>query len=215
MMLADISLDRFKSILCLNGALPSYQFFKELNVPIIAADGAANTLNALGINPDLIIGDLDSVNPRVRANSNVLYKPNQDTSDYQKCLLYLKEQQLLPAIVVGVTGGCLDHILNNINIFLTTDCILYAPPIIGFVLKAPMNQSHSLPKNTKISLIGMPNATVTSQGLEWELDRAELCFPGSNSCFNRTTKPTVKLTVHQGSALVLIYTEPSIDAGIC
>ncbi len=207
----DLSL--YRSVLCLNGILPEVSFFKELNLPIIAADGAADSLDELGLSPEIIIGDLDSVSPSIREQNKTLHNPDQSTNDYQKSLSYLKENNLLPSIVVGINGGHLDHVLNNINIFLETDSLLYAPPLIGFVLKPQTDQKLTLPLNTKISLIGIPFASVSSTGLKWELDHLSLAFPGTNSCFNRTQQSTIQLNVHQGSVLVLIYLEPAIDAG--
>lgn len=209
----DLSL--YRSILCLNGTLPERTFFQDLNLPLIAADGAANSLHQLGLSPKLIIGDLDSVSTMVREQNKVLHYSDQSTSDYQKSLCYLKENDLLPAVVVGINGGHLDHILNNINIFLETDSVLYAPPLIGYALTANKERKFLLPLNTKISVMGMPSATVSSTGLKWELKHAKLAFPGTNSCFNRSKNTTVHLKIHQGSVLILIYMEPAIDAGHC
>jgi thiamine pyrophosphokinase len=202
-----------RSILCLNGNLPASSFFHNLNLPIIAADGAANSLHQLGISPKIIIGDLDSVTTAIREKNNVLYCPDQSSSDFQKSLHYLKENALLPSIIVGISGGYLDHILNNINIFLETDSVLYAPPILGYVLKEETSKVFSLPIDTKISLMGFPSASITSNGLKWELTEFTLSFPGNNSCFNRTLEPTVQIHIHQGSALILIYNEFTNDAG--
>jgi len=211
-MLDNFDLGRYRSILCLNGTLPDPSFFLDSHLPIIAADGAANTLDHLGLSPDLIIGDLDSVSHSIRSQNKVLFCPDQNSCDYQKSLSYMKANDLLPAIVVGITGGCLDHILNNINIFLETDSLLYAPPLIGLVLKNDFR--FSLPINTKLSLLGMPFASISSQGLKWELNHAMLRFPGANSCFNRNQSQTVAIKVHEGAALLLLYQDPIKDAGI-
>lgn len=213
MMLNKPGFNHYRSILCLNGDLPERSFFLNANLPIIAADGAANSLHQLGISPQIIIGDLDSVTASIREKNNVLYCPDQHSSDFQKSLQYLKENELLPAIVVGINGGYLDHILNNINIFLETDSVLYAPPMMGYVLKENAYKVFSLPLNTKISLMGIPSASITSNGLKWELNEFTLSFPGNNSCFNRTLKSSIQIQVHQGSALILIYKEPAEDAG--
>jgi len=213
MMLYKTELEQYRSILCLNGHLPEKTFFLDSPLPVIAADGAANLLHQLGIIPEIIIGDLDSVSALPCEKSKILYKPDQNTSDYQKSLDYLKEHDLLPSIVVGINGGYLDHILNNINIFLETDSLLYAPPLLGFVVKENTERLFSLPYNTKISLFGIPNALVTSKGLKWELKQDKLFFPGTNSCFNRTLDSSIHIQVHQGATLVLIYDEPNIDAG--
>lgn len=204
-------LSPYRSILCLNGTLPELSFFQDTKLPLIAADGAANSLATLGLKPQMIIGDLDSVHDSIRQHNNVLHCPEQTTGDYQKSLAYMKQQDLLPTIVVGISDGYLDHILNNINIFLETDSVLYAPPLIGCVIRK--HSEFSLPINCKLSLFGIPSARVSSHGLKWELNDHALQFPGSNSCFNRTAKPTIQVTIHEGSVLALIYTQAMNDAG--
>ncbi len=212
-MLDVINLKGYQSILCLNGELPDLSFFTAINLPIIAADGAANSLLALGIHPSLITGDLDSVHPDILKHHAFLHSPEQESNDYQKAMRYLKDNELLPAIVVGINGGHLDHILNNINIFMETNCLLYSPPIKGFVIKEKSQTSLSLPVQTKISLMGIPEVTVSSTGLKWELSASHLSFPGKTSCFNRTQSPEIVIEVHQGAALILIYDLMIEDAG--
>lgn len=214
MMHDVINLTGYRSILCLNGDLPGPSFFSTKNVPIIAADGAANHLFDLGVQPQLITGDLDSVHPDLLETYPFLHVADQSSSDYQKAMGYLKKNDLLPSIIVGINGGHLDHILNNINIFMETNCLLYAPPIKGFVLNEQSRINLALLPHTKISLIGIPIATLSSIGLQWELHNAQLSFPGTNSCFNRTLHPEIFLEVHQGSVLVLIYEQMIEDAGL-
>ncbi|KTD40199.1 thiamin pyrophosphokinase [Legionella parisiensis] len=214
MMHDIINLTGYQSILCLNGDLPESFFFNRMNLPVFAADGAANSLLERGIHPRLITGDLDSVQPMILENHPFLHSPDQNQSDYQKAMCYLKNNDLLPAIIVGINGGYLDHILNNINIFMETNCLLYAPPIRGFVLHEQSRMNFLLPTQTKISLIGIPKATLSSKGLQWELNNSPLSFPGKTSCFNRTQLPEIILEVHQGSVLVLIYDQMIEDAGV-
>lgn len=192
------------SILVLDGDLPDKSFF-ESKLPIIAADGAMNSLYALGITPRIVIGDLDSVNPKILGDVEVLCRPDQNRFDFQKALDYLDTTHLLPAIIVGVNGGYIDHILNNINIFLNQNCIFYAPPIVGQVVRAGETHFFSLPLNTKISLIAFPKAQLSTQGLEWELQEDELCFPGKNSVSNRIRSESISIKVHTGLILILVY----------
>lgn len=214
MMQDVINLSGYQSILCLNGDLPDSSFFMTTNLPIIAADGAANTLLKLGIRPQLITGDLDSVCPTILENHPFLHTPDQGQSDYQKAMKYLEENALLPAIIVGINGGHLDHILNNMNIFMETNCLLYAPPIKGFVLNKTSKMNCLLPAQTKISLMGIPKAILSSKGLQWELNHTALSFPGNTSCFNRTKAPEIMIEVHAGSVLVLLYEQRIEDAGL-
>lgn len=201
-----LQLDQFKSILCLNGDLPEKEFFSG-KLPIVAADGAANTLMEMGIEPEMVIGDLDSINPDYLKILKSHHHYDQDLCDYQKSIFYMKKNDLLPAIIVGVNGGYLDHILNNINLFLTGDNVLYAPPLTGFCMKQGDEKKLTLPTNTKISLLGIPEAVVNSTGLKWELSNYHCAFPGRNSCFNRTVAEGVSVNVKSGKILVLIYNQ--------
>ena len=194
----------YRSILCLNGTLPSVSFFKN-DLPVIAADGAANTLMRMGITPKVVIGDLDSLEVTLQHQLSTIFIQDQDRCDFSKSLEYLDKQQFLPTIVTGLNGGYLDHILNNVNLFLHTKNLCYAPPIVGWVVSSSEYKEFVLPKHTKISLLGIPSALVSTRGLQWELDQYSLAFPGKTSCFNRSIKSMVRVEVHEGCVFVLIY----------
>ncbi len=200
----------YRSILALNGN--GLDVAKELNLPIIAVDGAANTLFDKGVPLQLIVGDLDSVRDDVRQKNKTVHLPDQDTSDFQKALKVVAELDLLPAIILGINGGYLDHILNNINTFFDSGCLFYDPPIVGLLLDRL--HEFQLPAHTKVSLFGMPKATVTTSGFKWDIENAHLAFCGSNSCFNRTESEVVTVNVQDGKVLAMIYLEPIDDAGL-
>lgn len=207
-------LKQYKSVLCLNSDLIESAFF-NYNLPIIAADGAANKLINIGVKPNIIIGDLDSVNINsYHLGAQIINLPQQDKSDFQKALAYIKKNNLLPTIITGVNGGFIDHILNNINIILSHDCAFYAPPILGYAFKAPYIFNAKLNIATKLSLFGIEKAKVTSSGLKWELNNAALTFPGNNSLSNRTITDNITIEVIEGNLLLLIYIENIIDQGL-
>lgn len=201
---SHIASGTYYSIIVLDGDIPEKSFF-EAGLPIIAADGAMNALYRLGIKPKVVIGDLDSVDPMVLVDTDIIYKPDQNSCDFQKALAYAKEEHLLPAIIVGANGGYIDHVLNNINILLQQNCVFYSDPIAGHVVSSQQERVFSLVPNTKISLIGFPQASLSTQGLYWELQNDTLSFPGYSSCFNRTQSPEVSIKVHSGHVLILIY----------
>jgi thiamine pyrophosphokinase len=120
----------------------------------------------------------------------------------------------LPSIICGINGGYIDHILNNINIFLSSGSIFFDPPIVGYALKAGDVINLNLPVKSKLSLIGIPYASVSTSGLRWELEGADLRFRGSNSCYNRTKEGKITISVYKGTVLVMIYLEEIQDAGV-
>ncbi|GHT88280.1 thiamine pyrophosphokinase [Alphaproteobacteria bacterium] len=202
----------YKSILCLNGELPSYEFFENFDLPIIAADGAANYLTEIGIEPSIIIGDMDSVNKNLLLIGKYIESKDQNYCDFEKSIDYIKKNNLEPTIIFGINGGCLDRILNNLNIFSKIDATLYCDDMFGFATSS--NIEMTLPLNTKISIFGLPKCLISTRGLKWELDDSILSFPDFSSCCNRSIIPKISFKILSGKTLIFIYTVPIFDAGI-
>ena len=204
-------LGRYRSVLCLNGSLPAVDFFKKIDYPIVATDGAYNRLMSIGIIPDVAIGDGDSIQGAVNSHCQWIYAEDQNFSDFEKALLYLEKKSLLPAIILGINGGFLDHILHNIEIFSQTSCIGFDGQQLVINLRGCQNFEFG--PNIKISFFGTPECIVTTQGLRWELDHFQLKFPFKNSCFNRCLTGKFEITVNQGKGLMIVYLTDEIDAG--
>lgn len=205
--------EKYRSILVLNGHIPKLSSFME-TLPIIAVDGGANQLLSIGIQPDVIIGDLDSLQIKSHRNFHIIYTPDQDYCDFSKALNYVKKNNLLQPIVLGISGGEIDHILQNINVFLSTESIFYSPPIIGLILQGGQKRIFKLKQNTKISLIGMPAAQISTLGLKWDLSHHTITFPGMNSCFNRSVYDQISIELHTGVCLAMVYLQFIDDAGV-
>lgn len=87
----------------------------------ICCDGGLKHREALGIVPDLIVGDFDShENPRLDIETIVLpcEKDDTDTAFAVKEALKRGFQEYL---LLGVIGGRLDHTLGNISLLLMLD----------------------------------------------------------------------------------------------
>lgn len=107
------------SILCLNGELPQRRFFHNYTLPIVACDGAGTRLIKMGVKPQIIIGDLDSIEQGVSLDEvEIIHAPDQNHTDFSKALNILEAKNMLPCLVLGATGRQLDHTLNNISILL-------------------------------------------------------------------------------------------------
>jgi thiamine pyrophosphokinase len=212
------SLGKFKSIICLNSDLPNKELINniqlEFRLPIIAVDGASRRLSQIQIEPQVIIGDLDSDDTTLFPHTTRVLKDNQDYSDFYKTVVYLEERDLLPAITLGMNAGNLDHILHNISIFSKMNSAFITDMQIGFILNDSIQLN--LPLNSKISIFGVPKATVQSYGLKWELIKHKLDMFGSHlniesSLSNRTATSNIKIDIFNGRALVIIYTVEVID----
>lgn len=112
-----------KAILVSGGTKPSRNLFLEYYTPgdrLIAADSGAEFLREIGIIPDLILGDFDSVSDDTlvffQGKCEILkFNPVKDFTDTEAA--FHKAQELHPDayILFGCTGNRLDHLLGNLS----------------------------------------------------------------------------------------------------
>src|SRR5690625_1381476 len=87
---------------------------------LVAADRGADMLAELGLMPGTIIGDMDSISNRDRWEkmSRLVRLPEQETTDFEKCL-YATEAPFY--IAAGFTGGRVDHSLSVLHALLARE----------------------------------------------------------------------------------------------
>lgn len=90
--------------------------FPESERLIIAADGGLNKLKELGITPDRVVGDLDSLD-RAPENGDFTLLPHiKDTTDTFEAVQIGIKEGFTEFQIYGGTGGRLDHTLANIQL---------------------------------------------------------------------------------------------------
>jgi thiamine pyrophosphokinase len=85
---------------------------------LIAADGGTRHVLALGLQPDLIIGDLDSLAmEKLPGNIPVQKFPaDKNETDLELALKHACSLNPTQIIIIGALGGRLDHSLGNISL---------------------------------------------------------------------------------------------------
>jgi thiamine pyrophosphokinase len=82
---------------------------------------------ALGLTPDVVIGDMDSLGEQDQAQLRaagtrfVVHPPAKDETDLELALLYALEQGVASITVLGALGGRLDQTLANILLLTMPD----------------------------------------------------------------------------------------------
>lgn len=112
------------AILFLNGRVDidfceKYIFENYSWLPIYCADGAYSKVknsSLLNKNIKKVIGDFDSC--KVESNDLFLINHDQNSTDFEKCLEYLLDQNYTKVIVFGGSEGEMDHFLANISVAL-------------------------------------------------------------------------------------------------
>ena len=96
--------------------LPAETLLPENNRMIIAADGGFRTLNELGITPDRVIGDLDSLDKAPGSDNFTLLPHVKDTTDMYEAVQIGLSECCDEFRIYGGTGGRTDHTLANIQL---------------------------------------------------------------------------------------------------
>jgi thiamine pyrophosphokinase len=111
----------YKTIVLANGAFPKH------NIPInyllnaeriICCDGAIENLLAAGLEPDYIVGDLDSISneKKLRFASILQHDSNQETNDLTKAIRFCVANNWKKITILGATGKREDHTLGNLSL---------------------------------------------------------------------------------------------------
>ena len=146
----------------------SIQRCVKLAPKVIAADGGAQSCLRAGVNPDVIIGDLDSLDTaKTFPDSEILHIAEQDSTDFDKALRSIDAPLVLGA---GFTGLRSDHYLACLNTlvrYADRRCILLDESDIAFLL--PPNFVMELAPGTRVSLFPMGLVEGVSDGLKWPI----------------------------------------------
>lgn len=83
---------------------------------IIAADGGYDALLSRGVTPDLVIGDMDSVECEISGVRMICHPVKKDETDMHLAYLYGKQSGYREFYIYGGTGGRPDHTFANYSL---------------------------------------------------------------------------------------------------
>ena len=198
-----------KAIILANGDSPKKSeilyFQKKGYLKIICADGGANSAQKLGIIPDVIIGDLDSITRQnlklFSGKTEVINYTRQNDTDVEKALKYLISEKYKEVILLGATGDRLDHTICNLGIIIK----FFNKIKISVLHKKSFLTAHNsdiklktIPKEI-ISIYGFDDKTkVTSKGLKYPLKNIALPFGKKESTSNVAMGDEIELKIKNG-----------------
>ena len=108
------------AVLVANGEKPVSNYAKQLiaqNTLRICVDSNLSFFKELDVEPDVIIGDLDTVDiNKSSSKSTIVNEEDQNKTDLEKSLDYCIAQNIKDIYIIGATGERDDHSLANIMI---------------------------------------------------------------------------------------------------
>lgn len=179
---------------------------------VICADGGADYIISCGIVPDLIIGDFDScVSKEKFSLYNTIKLPTRkDDTDTYYCIKYALNLGYKDFLLLGSTGGRLDHTLASLSILL----FLKKSGAVGII--SDEFNSVSLLESGITDLCGMRGRTVSVmpfacesicvsyEGMRYPLTESVVKTEYPFSISNVVESDRAIINLHKGNALLII-----------
>lgn len=204
-------------IIFANGELPDLEKARLLLHPndyIICADGGTRHSLAMGLTPNLVIGDMDSIERgqwlglEKEGVSIELFPRDKNETDLELAInraIELGPKQLL---IIGALGGRLDQALGNIallgDIRLSALDTRLDDGVEEIFLCRDQVQVHGRSGDI-VSLIpwGNPAHGIQTQGLKWPLQNEALYPDKTRGISNEMTSQTASISIESGLLLLI------------
>lgn len=178
---------------------------------LVAADSGADRALALGVMPQMVLGDLDSVSDASRAAlgpARLHRISEQVTTDFDKALRSISAPFVLG---LGFLGGRIDHELAALTSLIgaAQRCILIGARDLVFHL--PARIVLDLRRGERVSLYPLKALQAESEGLEWPLQGLDFAPDGMIGTSNRAIAAKVEIRTH-GTGMLCILPRARLGA---
>lgn len=205
-----------KAALFLHGNSPKRERVRQFltaKTVIICADGGTVYALSLGLKPDVVIGDFDSLNKKrleklKKENVQIkTYATEKDETDSELVLQYAIKQGFTDLVIFGWMGTRLDHVFANLTLFAEQkrdiQITIVEPEQTLYIVKSSISLSGR--KGEYVSLIPLKGDVdgISTKGLKWKLHSETLYFGKTRGISNEFTGKTAKITVKKGMLLVI------------
>ena len=194
-----------------NGETPEGEAMEALRRAecVVACDGAYARLKAIGIEPDWVVGDCDSLSEEDRKalGSRLVRVDEQETNDLEKAFRFACEEKGCAAkiVIVGAGGGREDHLIGNV--FRLIEFAEQVPQVAMLTNSGRFDvvkgeRTFECAPGQAVSVFApIPGTKVGSEGLQWPLGGVDLSRLWSGT-LNRATGTSFAITA---SAAVIVY----------
>jgi len=174
-----------KTIIFANGDPPTANDIARCWRPgdrIVAADGGARHALALGLTPQIVVGDMDSVDEETRRQLDrqkcrlVRHPAEKDETDLELALLLAADEGAAEIFILGALGGRLDQLLANVLLLTLPQLDGLSVRLItdnqqAFVVRGGEQTAVAGQVGDTLSLIPLIGDAqgVYTQGLKWPL----------------------------------------------
>ncbi len=181
----------------------------------IAADGGARHMEALGLAPDVIVGDLDSIDSvllaRLQEEGAAVerHPAAKDATDLELAIARAVKDGAKEVLLIGALGGRLDQTLANLLILArqseSVPLAVVEGDQIARVLRGPQLLTLTGQTGGYVSAVALSEEAtgITYRGLEYPLENATLRLGSTRGVSNRLASSPAQISVETGVLLVI------------
>lgn len=179
---------------------------------IVCADSGYTFARKAGLNPDLIIGDFDSLEEELPTDTEVV-KLNtvKDDTDTEHCVMECIRRGYKDFLLLGSVGGRTDHTFANIAILSFLSEYNYHGVArnngeeIQILKEGTYNMDGKKGLTFSVFPYGCESVNVTYKGAKYPLDSYTLTYNVSRGISNVFSDDNAEIIVNRGRAILLIY----------
>lgn len=185
---------------------------------LVATDGGAATALDFDIIPDIVIGDMDSLDLDKTYPFPIIKDDDQETNDLEKALRHVHDQQIETVIILGATGQRLDHTLKNLSVlkqFSGKFSSIYMKDRFGTLLLLPRDYRFRVPEGIAVSLYPLSGKVegIQTSGLKYSLTDETLENGIRDGSSNESVSTTIRIRHKRGDLLIFISRSDHFETG--
>lgn len=180
---------------------------------IVGVDHGLDHIQAAGLSPSAVVGDMDSVEQLPLFAEELIHKDeDRDRSDVEKMFTLAKRAGVREVVMICAHGGRVDHLLAGFSAAIATDfAVRWVFPEEHVALIRPgFKGNFSTGVAKRFSLMPLDGTCeVSLLGGRWPLHGAELRVGQFWSLSNETVDPAIQLEVRGGHLALFVAASPA------
>jgi len=207
-----------RAIIIANGQIHDGDFLRSLVAPtdlVICADGGVSNALALGLQPQVVIGDLDSFDSDLQAQLEgegcqvLVYPARKDETDLELALYYAIEHGVDEILILGALGGRIDQTLANVLLLALPGSRSVRVKILDGRQEVFLIRDEALVEGQvgdTLSLLPLTEQVtgIYTEGLEYPLKNGTLYLGPTRGVSNTLTAPQARVRIGQGLLLAVV-----------
>lgn len=182
---------------------------------LICADGGANHALSLELIPDVVVGDMDSIDASVRAELTsggrtefAVFSSDKDKSDTQLAVEIALEKKPSQIVITGALGGRFDHAMANVALLAgvpsSIPCAIMEPDVEIRLVRDRATIEGAGGRIVSLLPFGGDVSGVTLSGFKYPLRQQLIRRDTSLGLSNVMLGKTATIEVAEGMLLVIV-----------